>query len=274
MKAEKTPLEPKAVVQVPLRDVHRDNRAWHTRVYVREQDVDSLSRAISATGQVVPIHVVRSPAGGYDYVTGLYRLLAVERLGHDTIPAFVEEELGEELLLRTALLDQEVRFPLSYMERGWSFARLQQLRADADLPSRPTDLSREFGLDVGTVSTCLGIARALPIGRARHLERQYGMAQGTITTLARAPLRLIARADSPEEEDRLLAAACSALVRGECATRAVQETKREHSPDPDGSKKARDLTGWMRRLFQSGLCTVTCWFRSILNRLQKILPAR
>lgn len=239
VKREDRRLEAREVAEVRISDVHRDSRPWHTRVVVRMDDVQSLAKAIESTGHVVPIRLVPRPEGGYDYVTGLYRLLAVELLGYETIPAYVEDSADEEVLLRTAVADQEVRFPLKTLERGWAIERLLRLRAARGHPSLQTDLAGEIGLDEGVVSTCLAAAKSVPIEHAREVEQHHGLSDGAIATLARSPLRKIARAESPEERSRLLDVAGEALARGRSATRAVREAL--NGAEADDAQ--RDATG-------------------------------
>lgn len=262
------PLRARATILVPVAAIRRERQPWHTRFHVCEADIRRLMRAIASTGEVVPIRILSRPDGSYDYVSGLLRLLAVERLGHDMIPAFVAEESDEELLLRMAIAEQETQVPLKTLDRGWALLRLQRMREERGLSHLQKDLAEQTGVDESDVSTALNAARAIPQKAADEIAREHGIETGTITTLAREPLRRIGRAGGEEERARLLAVACSALTEGTCATRAVREahaeltaTKEEERPPLGALAAVRRITrGLLRRLRSAAV-----WLRSALR---------
>jgi ParB-like chromosome segregation protein Spo0J len=58
-----------------------------------DEGVGELAQSISERGLLHPITVYPLPAGGYELVAGLRRLLAHQALGRDTIPAVVRADL-------------------------------------------------------------------------------------------------------------------------------------------------------------------------------------
>jgi hypothetical protein len=215
-----------------------------------------MTRAIRSTHEIVPIRVIRRADDTYDYVTGLIRLLATEQLGYSEIPAFIEVVEDEEYWLRSALAEQETHAELKTIERGWALARLRRMRAERGLPHRQVDLARETAIDPGDVSTALKVARNIPEDRAEKVAREHGIPLGSIVTLPREPVRMIARARTAEQRDELLNAACTALAKGDKTADAVLKARDaltgqvpEHSRAVTGGRAlalaARRLVRWL-----------------------------
>lgn len=69
----------------PIAEIRRERMPWHTRVVVSDEEVERLARAIKLTREMVPIRVVKAD-DGYDFVTGLLRLLvAVAKQSWDSL---------------------------------------------------------------------------------------------------------------------------------------------------------------------------------------------
>ena len=253
---------------IPIASIRREVQPWHIRTSTRAEDVERLARAIENTKEVVPITVVQVGEGNYDYVTGLIRIQALERLGESHIPAIVLTTHDDEALLRTALAEQEVRFPLGTLERGWAITRLLVMRQERGLPAAQNRVAEELGLDRGDVSTAIRAARAIPFDRARELAREYDLELTQIAALPRTPLRAIARTEDVEERDRLIEAALSAVASGESPTRAVAEA-RELSGSGTRTGLSRVVTalsrimGWVRRFTRVIRLRTRAWYQRL-----------
>ncbi len=270
MTSEQMQIGSRESILVPVAAVSRERRVWHTRIHVCEKDLARLTQAIESSKVVVPIRVVRRPDGAYEYVSGLLRLIAVERLGQRLIPAFVESGTDEEFLLRTALIEQEVRFPLKTLERGWALLRLQELRRELGRSHLQTEIAQELGIDEGDVSTALAAARTIPQERAEEMAQKFGITLGDIAKLPRDPLRRITRTCDQEERQQLLDTACSALSTGANATQAVRGAH-EKLEKQNLSAGRGEPTGAVRQLargIRRRLAEALRWIMIFIRRLR------
>jgi ParB/RepB/Spo0J family partition protein len=254
-------LRAREVLPIPLSEIRREQKPYHVRVHIADEEVERLASAIRATKDVVPIRVLRS-SEGYDLVFGLLRLLAVEHLGYETIPAIIEEQADDEALLRLALLEQEIRFPLRHLERGWALSRLQRLREERGLPFRQADLVEATGLDKGTVSASLRAAKVLAEDRAKGLAAAHGIGIEEIAGLGRAQVRKIVGAENEEVRERIIDAACSAIAAGESPAEAVAEIVATVS---QSSRKGR--FGRLRAFLRRAISRI----RQVLSRVGRSL---
>lgn len=87
-----------------------------------------LTESIKHYGLLIPISVVKLSGGGYKLVKGQGRLLAHQKLGLSTIKAFVfeEEELPDKEIVKSWLIENEVRDSLSKVDK----ARLMKVEFD------------------------------------------------------------------------------------------------------------------------------------------------
>lgn len=258
-------LRAREVVPVPLSKIRRDRKLYQVRMHIAAEEVERLASAIRATKDVVPIRVLRGDEG-YDLVFGLLRLLAVESLGYEMIPAIIEDQADDEALLRLALLEQEVRFPLRHLERGWALSRLQRLREERGLPSRQADLVEATGLDKGTVSSSLRAAEVIGEDRAKGLAVEYGIGIEEIAGLGRAQVRKIVGAENEEVRERIIDATCSAIAAGESPAEAVTEVVGTATGSINGGRFDR-----IRASFRQVIRRIRRVLRRLGNSLRKLL---
>lgn len=115
----------------------------------------ALLASLSATGQQVPVVVVKSEAGKFVLVDGYKRVRALQRLHRDTVSAITwalaePEALLLARLMRTAEGD-------SALEQGWL---LRELHERFGLAS--TELARRFDKSLSWVSRRLALVSELP----------------------------------------------------------------------------------------------------------------
>ena len=260
------PLVPMEIEDIPIDRIDRSRKLWHVRTCVRDDDVARLAQTITSTGRVVPIHVVVDSNDVYSYVSGLLRLLAVERLGHHTIPAMVDRQVDAEVLLCAALAEQEMRFPVKTLERGWALERLQGIRERGGLPNKQRDIARITGMDEGTVSAALKAARSVPQTLAEECATAAGLAVGDVALLGRNAVRMIARTPGEENRRAMVRAACSALASNGDANLAVRQKYDSITSSQDATAR-RSL---IRQAWNS-LRTRVVWLKIALSRLMRRL---
>ncbi len=99
------------------------NRAQPRNVF-EQSDLDQLAESISEVGVLQPI-VVRPQDHGYELIMGERRLRAAQIAGLEEIPAIVRE-VGDEDLLRDALLENLHRVQLNPLEEAAAYQQLLQ----------------------------------------------------------------------------------------------------------------------------------------------------
>lgn len=106
------------IVQVPVKAVAVDPG----RRSLNEAGVEELMRSIEVIGLRQPIEVTED----YHLITGLHRLTAFQRLGHDKIPAVVShlDHLHRELV---EIDENLVRSELTVLERSRALARKKEI---------------------------------------------------------------------------------------------------------------------------------------------------
>jgi ParB-like chromosome segregation protein Spo0J len=276
---------------LPLAAIRRARRPWHTRIVVPDSAIERLAQAIRATGRVVPITVVEVAPDTYEYVVGLIRMLALERLGHTHVPAHVLDAADEEMSLLMAISEQEAQLPLTLLERGWALQRLRCMRAKAGRPVTQAQLAAECGMDKGDISLLLRAAAAIPADRAEESARVHGLAMQDIVRLPREVLRHVCRAPA-EQQDRLLRAACAELktresrggaARGARTAAAAQAARGARTATAaQAARAARTAAAaqaapqsrWstVARRILAGLRHALAWFRHSLRAWRKRLP--
>jgi ParB family chromosome partitioning protein len=90
---------------------------------MKKEELESLARSIKERGLLQPI-VVAEKDGKYVLVAGQRRLMAVEMLGWERVPARVVEVGGEEDFLKLALVENLLREDLDPVEEAEGFKSL------------------------------------------------------------------------------------------------------------------------------------------------------
>ena len=221
---EKEAVSNHAPRMLPLSQIHVDTRPWQVRRVIVDSEIEILMRAIQSTGYVTPIVVCARPDGAFDLIQGRYRLEAVLRLGHESIPA-VEEEAGDDLSMMTrAFTEDSPRFPLRHIERGWALLKLEHLLEELNIEITLAELNKYSGIDMGTISSARKAGRAMPEMELRAIADVHGVAWTELAQLPRDPARILADLD-PNERVQRLADVCEAIQTGASRTTAV------HGPD-------------------------------------------
>lgn len=108
---------------------------------VDDQFIDELAQSIADTGGVIsPIVVRKLEAGKYEVIAGHTRLLAVVRLGHETIPAIIRS-MSDEAAAKALAADNLARKDLTDFE---TFKQLTLLQEKGFVKSN-SEMSRLIG---------------------------------------------------------------------------------------------------------------------------------
>lgn len=90
--------------------------------------LDSLKRSVKAVGLIQPINVRHTPEGTFQIVTGYKRVLVLEELERQTIPAIVHEpaDLSPTQAFLWNLHDNAITRPLNVIEKALALSKLGQ----------------------------------------------------------------------------------------------------------------------------------------------------
>jgi ParB-like chromosome segregation protein Spo0J len=214
-----SPRDSRKVELVQIAQIRRERQAWHVRLVIDDAEVEKLANLIRMTGDIDPITVIKGPDC---YLLGLgeRRLLAVERIGWDVIPAYVQDQADPLSLLQRQLADDKAGVPYRTLERSWALVKLHDLLEKRGIHKVQKEICSLKKLDKGTVSSGLKVGRAISEERVRQIASDHDLDWHAVAALPRKAVRQIA--NSPADvRDELLHAACGALKRGESAGGAV-----------------------------------------------------
>lgn len=90
--------------------------------------LDAIKRSIKAVGLVQPINVRHTPEGTYQIVTGYKRVLVLQELGRQSVPAIVHEpaDLSPTQAFLWSLHDNAITRPLNLIEKSTALVKLGQ----------------------------------------------------------------------------------------------------------------------------------------------------
>ena len=144
--------------------------AQQPRLYFDEEKLDELAHSIKTHGVLQPLVVIRK-GDHYELIAGERRLRASKKAGKETVPVIIKKDvdLGEQIKLELALIENIQRHDLNVIEESKSYNRL------AD----------EFGLSQEEIAVRCGKSRSAVANRMRltglPIEVQKGLIVGEIT---------------------------------------------------------------------------------------------
>lgn len=186
----------------------------------RKDELDELAHSIAEHGILQPLLVQKTPAGGYELVSGERRLRAAELAGLATVPVIVVDP-GDPLSAFTiALVENVQRADLNPIELADAFKRLQE----------------EYGLSHEDIARIVGKSRPYVTNTMRLLELpeqiQKAVAEGKLSAgHARALLGA-----PPESAPAILALIIEKDLSVRQTERAVRALSASQSR-PAGSKR-------------------------------------
>lgn len=103
--------------------------------------LDALKRSIKTVGLIVPINVRHTPEGTYQIVTGYKRVLVMQELGRQSVPALVHEpgDLSPTQAFLWNLHDNAITRPLNLIEKSTALVKLSQFYSMSE-----EDLVKQF----------------------------------------------------------------------------------------------------------------------------------
>ncbi len=102
-----------------------DRNPYQTRKGVNEEQLDELSRSITASGVVQLIIVRPLPDGRYQLIAGERRWLASQKAGKATVPAILRI-VSDEQALEMTIVENLQRADLNAMEQARAYERLSK----------------------------------------------------------------------------------------------------------------------------------------------------
>lgn len=88
------------------------------RMVFDEDEMDALVASLAERGQQTPIEVLRLSGGKFGLISGLRRIEALRKLGHDSVLAFVRAPDSSRAQYRAMIEENEIRADLSFYERA------------------------------------------------------------------------------------------------------------------------------------------------------------
>ncbi len=152
-----------------------DRNPFQTRKRFDPERLDELAQSIRSTGVVQPIIIRAVQSGRFQLITGERRLLASQKAGNSTIPAFVRVASDEQAMEMT-IVENLQRADLNPMEQAHAYQRLSQ-----QFHMTQEQMASRTGKDRASVSNFLRLLRlpeetqssvesgALSFGHARTL---------------------------------------------------------------------------------------------------------
>ncbi|MFH0798744.1 MAG: ParB/RepB/Spo0J family partition protein [Pseudomonadota bacterium] len=103
--------------------------------------LDALKRSIKAVGLIQPINVRHTPEGTYQIVTGYKRVLVLQELGRQSLPAIVHEpnDLSTTQAFLWNLHENALTRPLNVIEKSTALVKLSQFYSMSE-----EDLVKQF----------------------------------------------------------------------------------------------------------------------------------
>ena len=109
--------EGRVIKKLPLALIERHHLS-RDRLVIDEDDLASLMASISERGQQTPVEVVRLSGGKFGLISGLRRIEALARLGHDSVLALVRQPESSREAYQAMVEENEIRANLSFFERA------------------------------------------------------------------------------------------------------------------------------------------------------------
>lgn len=109
--------EGRVIKRLPLDQVSSLHLA-RDRMVLDEDEMATLVASIAERGQQTPVEVVRQGHNRYGLISGLRRIEALRRLGHDSVLALVRSPETSEDAYRAMIEENEIRANLSFYERA------------------------------------------------------------------------------------------------------------------------------------------------------------
>ncbi len=222
---------------VPVEQIRSNPR--QPRQVFDEDDLSELQRSIAEVGVLQPVVVRAVPAdehgAAYQLVMGERRLRASRLAGNDTIPAIVRE-VGDDDLLRDALLENLHRSQLNPLEEAAAYQQLLE-----DFGCTQDELGGRIGRSRPQISNTLRLLKLPPLVQRR-------VAAGVLSAgHARALLGLRDAAAMEHLAQRIVAEGLSVrtveeiVVVGQAHTPPSHRESRATTPAPELSEVAARL---------------------------------
>lgn len=136
------------IKQIKVVENHRTN--------IDKTELHELMESIKQHGLKQPIGVAEHKRGGYVLLFGHRRMLACQKLGHNTIRASVESEVSNEKMLIINLTENMQRKDPSFAELGRIIAKLETMKLTTK------EIAARLGIPENKIRTVVSVYNGLP----------------------------------------------------------------------------------------------------------------
>ncbi|MES1943997.1 chromosome partitioning protein ParB [Salinisphaera sp. PC39] len=212
--------------ELALDDLHPGR--YQPRTEIDTDALESLAQSIRTQGVLQPL-VVRPDGSGYEIIAGERRWRAARIAGRETVPAVVRE-IGDEIAMAVALIENIQREDLNPLEEGAALRRLIR-----DCKMTHAQCAEAVGRSRAAVSNLLRLAElddtVQDLLRQRRLEMGHARALLALPKEQQGPLaeKVVARGLTVRATEALVKAALegSDTPRRERATRSPRLARLE-----------------------------------------------
>ncbi|MHB1023368.1 MAG: ParB/RepB/Spo0J family partition protein [Acidobacteriaceae bacterium] len=214
--------------EIPVEQI--DRNPYQTRSQVDPQQLDELSRSITASGVVQPIIVRPLPNGRFQLIAGERRWLASQKAGKTTVPAILRT-VSDEQAMEMTIVENLQRADLNPMEQARAYDRLSR-----DFKMTQEQMAQRTGKDRASVSNFLRLLR-LPVdvqGKVESGELSFGHARTLLAlespeSILKATQKVLALSMSVRQTESYV----QGLLNPEKKTKAADEKSKETEMDPN-----------------------------------------
>lgn len=157
---------------------------------VEDASIEDLANSIREKGLLNPITVMRLKNGKYDLVAGQRRFLACKKIGLQTIPAIIRDDLNETDATILSLIENVQRADMNPMDKAKAYQKIFEKYSDYK------KVAKETGVSVATIKRYL-----LLLNLSSSLQERVNTSEGSAGVGA---LSKLAETFSPQEQEKAL----------------------------------------------------------------------
>jgi len=157
---------------------------------IEDASLEDLANSIREKGLLNPITVMRVKNGKYDLVAGQRRFLACKKIGFQTIPAIIRDDLNETDATILSLIENVQRADMNPMDKAKAYQKIFEKYNDYK------KVAKETGVSVATIKRYL-----LLLNLSSSLQERVNTSEGSAGV---GVLSKLAETFSPQEQEKAL----------------------------------------------------------------------
>lgn len=167
------------VREIPLSQISisESNTRKNLRAGTEDSTLDDLARSIRENGLLSPVTVLKTN-GRYELVVGQRRLLACKRIGLETIPAIIRDQVSDIDALTLSLIENIHRADMHPIDKARAFKKLY------DRYGNYSKVSQESGVSVPAIQRYLRLLDLSPSIQEELTTSEGPAGVGTLSKLA------------------------------------------------------------------------------------------